>query len=53
MNRDFKTGLRSSDRASNKKALLQQTIRLMKFLNKTLERTMACFNRSAVKYAAL
>jgi transposase len=53
LNRDFKTELRSSDRATSKKALLQKASRFMEFLSKTPERVKAYFNHSAVQYAAL
>jgi transposase len=52
LNRDFKTELRSSDRATSKKALLQKASQFMEFLSKTPERVMAYFNHSAVQYAA-
>lgn len=52
LNRDFKTELRSSDRATSKKALLQKATRFMAFLSKTPERVMAYFNHAAVQYAA-
>ncbi|QJD29413.1 IS630 family transposase [Methylococcus geothermalis] len=52
LNRDFKTELRSSDRATSKKMLLQKANRFMEFLRKTPERVMAYFNHSAVQYAA-
>jgi transposase len=53
LNRDFKTALRSSDRAASKKMLLQKANQFMEFLSKTPERVMAYFNHSAVQYAAL
>jgi hypothetical protein len=45
--------LRSSDRASSKKALLQKASSFMEYLVKTPERVMAYFKHSAVQYAAL
>lgn len=53
LNRDLKTELRSSDRATTQKALLQKASRFMAFLSKTPERVMAYFNHSTVHYAAL
>lgn len=53
LNRDFKTELRSSDRATSKKALLKKASRFMGFLRKTPERAMAYFNHSTVKYAEI
>jgi transposase len=53
LNRDFKTELRSSDRAASKKALLHKAIAFMERLVKTPERVMAYFKHSAVQYAAL
>jgi len=53
LNRDFKTELRSSDRATSKKALLQKASRFMEFLSKTPARVMAYFKHSAVQYAAI
>ncbi len=53
LNRDFKTGLRSSDRATRKKALLKRAAGFMEFLSKKPERVLAYFNHSAVQYAAL
>jgi transposase len=44
LSRDFNTGLRSSDRATSKKAS-----RFVAFLSKTPERVMAYFNQSAVQ----
>jgi transposase len=53
LNRDFKTELRSSDRATSKKALLNKATTFMERLVKTPERVMAYFKHSAVQYAAL
>ena len=53
LNRDFKTELRSSDRAASKKALLSKATTFMERLVKTPERVMAYFKHSAVQYAAL
>ncbi len=52
LNRDFKTVLRSSDRANSKKAFLQKATVFMDFLVKTPERVMANLKHSAEKYAA-
>ena len=52
LNRDFKTELRSSDRATSKKALLNKATAFMARLVKTPERVIAYFNHSAVQYAA-
>jgi transposase len=52
LNRDFKTTLRSSDRASTKKALLDKAMAFMQFLNATPERVKAYFSHAAVAYAA-
>ena len=43
LNRDFKTVLRTSDRANSKNGLLQKATTFMKFLSKTPERVMAYF----------
>lgn len=51
LNRDFKTGLRSSDRATSKKVLLQKATAFMEFLARTPERVMAYFKHSPVQYA--
>jgi transposase len=53
LNRDFKTELRSSSRATSKKALLQKASQFMAFLSNTPERVMAYFHHVAVQYAAL
>ena len=53
LNRDFKTELRSADRATSKKALLSKATTFMERLVKTPERVMAYFKHSAVQYAAL
>ena len=53
LNRDFKTELRSSDRATSKKALLHKATAFMAFLSKAPEQVMAYFNHSAVQYEAL
>ena len=50
--RDFKTELRSSDRATSKKGLLNKATAFMERLVKTPERVMAYFKHSAVQYAA-
>ena len=52
LNRDFKTVLRTSDRAKSKNALLQKAQTFMQFLIETPERVMAYFAHVAVKYAA-
>jgi len=52
LNRDFKTELRSSDRATSKKALLSKATTFMERLVKTPERVRAYFKHSAVQYAA-
>lgn len=52
LNRDFKTVLRTSDRAKNKNALLQKAQDFMQFLVETPERVRAYFRHAAVKYAA-
>jgi len=52
LNRDFKTVLRSSDRAPDKKVLIQKATAFMDFLAKTPERVMAYFKHTAVQYAA-
>jgi transposase len=52
LNRDFKTVLRSSDRAPDKKVLIQKASAFMDFLVKTPERVMAYFKHAAVQYAA-
>jgi len=52
LNRDFKTVLRSSDRADSKTALLQKATAFMDFLVKTPERVMAYFKHAPVSYAA-
>lgn len=52
LNRDFKTVLRSSDRASSKTALRQKATLFMDYLVKTPERVRAYFKHSAVQYAA-
>lgn len=49
---DFKTVLRSSDRAESKKVLLQKAAAFMDFLDKTPERVIAYFKHSALRYAA-
>lgn len=51
LNRDFKTRLRSSDRASSKKALMQKTTAFMEFLAKTPERVIAYFKKSPAQHA--
>ncbi len=51
LNRDFKTELRSSDRAANKRALLQKATAFMERLARTPERVMAYFKHAAVRYA--
>ena len=53
LNRDFKTELRSSDRAASKKALLHKATTFMERLVKTPERVMAYFKHPAVQYADL
>lgn len=52
LNRDFKTVLRSSDRAPSKTALRQKATLFMDYLVKTPERVRAYFKHSAVQYAA-
>lgn len=52
LNRDFKTVLRTSDRAPSKKVLLQKATTFMEFLSKTPERVMAYFKHAPVQYAA-
>jgi transposase len=52
LNRDFKTRLRSSDRAKNKNALLQKAKDFMQYLADTPERVKAYFSHEAVRYAA-
>lgn len=52
LNRDFKTVLRTSDRAKSKNTLLQKAQDFMQFLMETPERVMAYFRHAAVKYAA-
>ncbi len=52
LKRDFKTVLRSSERANSKKAFLQKATVFMVFLLKKPERVMANLKHSAVKYAA-
>ncbi len=52
LNRNFKTVLRSSDRAPSKKVLLQKASNFMNYLVNTPERIMAYFKHSAVQYAA-
>lgn len=53
LNRDFKTELRSSDRAAGKKALLHKATTFMERLIKMPERVMAYFKHSAIQYAAI
>ena len=53
LNRDFKTELRTSDRATSKKALLHKAATFMERLIKTTERVMAYFKLAAVQYVAL
>jgi transposase len=52
LNRDFKTELRSSDRAITKMGLIQKATNFMQFLAHTPERVMAYFSHTAVQYAA-
>lgn len=52
LNRDFKTRLRTSDRAPNKQVLLDKACAFMDFLRNTPERVMAYFKHAAVQYAA-
>ena len=52
LNRDFKTALRSSDRAESKKVVHQKATAFMNFLVETPGRVMAYFKHSAVQYAA-
>lgn len=52
LNRDFKTVLRTSDRAKSKNVLLQKAQAFMQFLMETPDRVMAYFEHAAVKYAA-
>lgn len=52
LNREFKTRLRSSDRAQSKSALLEKANAFMEFLKETPQRVMAYFKHSAVRYAS-
>lgn len=52
LNREFKTRLRSSDRAQSKSALLEKANAFMEFLRETPQRVMAYFKHSAVRYAS-
>lgn len=52
LNREFKTRLRSSDRAQSKSALLEKANAFMEFLKETPRRVMAYFKHSAVRYAS-
>ncbi len=52
LNREFKTRLRLSDRAQSKSALLEKANAFMEFLKETLQRVMAYFKHSAVRYAS-
>jgi transposase len=52
LNRDFKTVLRTSDRAKSKNVLLQKAQAFMQFLMETPDRVRTYFGHTAVKYAA-
>jgi transposase len=52
LNRDFKTRLRTSDRALSKQALLDKAKSFMTFLANTPDRVRAYFRHAAVQYAA-
>lgn len=52
LNRDFKTVLRSSDRAGSKNVLLKKATAFIDFLAETPELLMAYFKHSYVQYAA-
>lgn len=52
LNRDFKTELRSADRARSKGALRDMASAFMERLAKTPERVMGYFKHAAVRYAA-
>jgi len=52
LNRDFKTVLRTSDRAKSNNILLQKAQAFMQFLMETPDRVRAYFGHTAVKYAA-
>jgi len=52
LNRDFKTTLRSSDRSTTKRALVQKAQTFMDFLIKTPDRVKSYFKHRSVQYAA-
>jgi len=52
LNRDFKTLLRTSARATTKKSLMDKAAAFMSFLSKTPERVRSYFTHHDVQYAA-